>query len=586
MVTVEPITLELSIPNDSITFAFMHPFLELGEVEPYQWQTEKKGVQLNHLQRCLNIASNDNNLMAKTLFTVFPEYSIPGLDGIAAIQNCLENHEWKAGTIVIGGVDGLNKADYGTLCRIPGTFVSEFNRPEFVNPGQWVNCMVLWVVNEDDRGNRIIKRWVQPKLCPSGVEEQGHSQHMFEGKSVNLYECHFEDGRPFRFFCLLCYDWVAPVNSGLEGVLSQLNARWGGGDPRFVHISFVLQHNAKPNHASFLGAATSYFNEQSNPFVDRSNSIIAFVNTAGSPNPGKVNSYGFSSLIYSPNLNSNVKSSPPSYAIQTQRLRQSDSLQTCRDVLFRENGACIHLFQAFQPRYLLPAPTHNRRFPLGLVSIHGIDTDERDVRTPGRPVAAIIKWINDRLDLATCLISTSQPIQELLQQKHVDIIRQLRGCNFEKLNKIITWVDNERETGFENDDTFIQMVDQWFPKEETNLMILIHAFSLLACSGDVMMEGVSQGYIRRGNDIIDILVICGPTHRENLERAENIYPGYQGRRVLIVSRDKDDLPMTNLDKSILDVSDNLQCSFHDLKTSLEKVDVQAFTEKLVETIGA
>lgn len=587
MLAVETVQLDLTLPTDSISFVFMHPFLKISASEPYEWLAQERDLQITRIQRCLGISSRAGGSFQRTIFTVFPEYSIPGLEGVAKIQACLENDNWRTGTIVIGGVDGLTKQKYSDLCQIPQTFVSECNRPEIVNDGEWVNCMVMWTVTEDESGNRIIRRWVQPKLCPSFLEEQSHAQHMFEGKSVNIYEGRLEDGRTFRFFCLLCYDWVAPLNSGIVEILSKLNDSWRGADPKFIHLVFVLQHNSKPNHASFLSTAVKYFNEQvNNTFISRGESILAFVNTAGKPSPGYVDSYGFSSLIYSPSLNSDMKVCPPSYAINTKQLRKSDALQTCRDILFRENGACIHSFQAFQPRFMIPTPAQTRRLPLDQVSVHGIDIDAGDPRIPGGPVAAIVKWVNDRLDSATCLDSASRPIQGLLQQKHEDVIRQLRSCDYERLNKIVTYAYNfERKLGAEDDQAWLQTIDQWLINEETSLLTLLHALSLVMCRGDVQIDGVAQAYMLQGNDIVDIIVISGPTHRENLERVDKLYLGYQGRRALIISRDRNDRPLTNLDKPVFDTSDTARCGFHNLKGCLGTSDLQEFTGKLQETIG-
>lgn len=587
MLTIEPVQLDLTLPTDSIGFVLMHPFASIGRSEPYKWLDQEKALQITRIERCLEIASRARVPSEKTYFTVFPEYAIPGLEGVEKIQEYLGTNNWRPGTIVIGGVDGLTKQEYSDLCQIPHTFVSEYNRPEIVNQGEWVNCMVTWLVTEDESGRRSMKRWVQPKLCPSWQEEHSAAQHMFEGKSVNIYESRLADSRTFRFFCLLCYDWVAPLNSGIGNILSQLNESWrGSADPKFIHLVFILQHNSKPNHASFLNTAVAYFNEQTNPFVSRGESVLAFVNTAGKPSPGCVDSFGFSSLIYPPALNSDARACPPSYAIHTRRLRQSDALQTCRDTLFRENGACIHAFQAFQPRFMIPTPAQTRRLQLSQVSVHGIDVGAQDPRTPGGPVAAIVKWVNDRLDLAKCLDSPSQPIQDLLRQKQEAVVRELRLCDHQFLGKLMTYANNhERDLGAEDDEVWLQAIDQWALNEESSLLTLVHALSLVVCRGDVKIDGVAQAYMLKGNEIVDIIVISGPTHRVNLERVDRLYPGYQGRRALIISRDRNDSPLTGLDKSILDVSDTIRCGFHDLKHCLGTCDTQDFLGKLQATTG-
>ena len=57
----------------------------------------------------------------KTHFTLFPEYSIPGLEGIAFVHAAISAPDWQNGTIVIGGADALSKPDFATLAGAPNT---------------------------------------------------------------------------------------------------------------------------------------------------------------------------------------------------------------------------------------------------------------------------------------------------------------------------------------------------------------------------------------------------------------------------------------------------------------------------------
>jgi hypothetical protein len=235
---------------------------------------------------------------------------------------------------------------------------------------------------------------------------------------------------------------------------------------------------------------------------------------------------------------------------------------------------------------MIPTPAQTRRLQLDLVSVHGIDVDGQDPRTPGGPVAAIVKWVNDRLDLAQCLHSPSEPIQNLLRQKQGAVIRELKWCGHKCLNKVIIYANNyERGPDAQDDRAWLRAIDQWTVNEESSLLTLLHALSLVTCRSDVKIDGVAQGYMLKGNEVIDIIVISGPTHKVNLERVDKLYPGYQGRRALIISRDRNDGPLTDLDKSILDVSDTIRCGFHDLKDCLGTSDMQDFLGKLQETIG-
>ena len=128
----------------------MQPFLKLTG-EPFRCEPRHKAEQLTALERTLTIAKAADHGAEKTHFTVIPEYSIPGLDGIERIESLLLDHSWPIGTIVIGGTDALSKADYAALCDKNGTSVDVPNIPCKVRNGEWVNCCIMWVkVAEDD----------------------------------------------------------------------------------------------------------------------------------------------------------------------------------------------------------------------------------------------------------------------------------------------------------------------------------------------------------------------------------------------------------------------------------------------------
>ncbi|MGA2159897.1 MAG: hypothetical protein ABSG90_11855 [Dehalococcoidia bacterium] len=587
MLALEAAKLDIVLPTDSIDLVFMHPFLSISASEPHICLSTEKASQIARIVRCLDIASNNDGVQ-RTHFTIFPEYSIPGLDGIATIHEYLESDKWKTGTTVIAGVDGLTKEQYRQLCRSTNTYVSDYNRPEAVNEGEWVNCAVTWGVTEDACGKKTVKRWIQPKLCPSGVEQQSRAQYMFEGKSVYIYESKLEDARIFRFFSLLCFDWTAPINTGITRILTDLNEQWeNGGDPKFIHMIFILQHNKKPNHTAFLGMAASYFNGQTYPFVSRGESILAMVNTAGKPDPGIVEAYGFSSMVYPPSVRSNMKACPASYAIHTRLLRDSDALQTCRDSLFRENGACIHKFRAFQPRLLVTLPAQSRRLPLDHVAVHGIDVGVQDPRIPGGPVSAIVKWINDKVEMIDYMHAASDPVSVLLEERQKATASGLRQCGQECLDKIMSYANNyKKEITAEENRTWLDDIDEWTMREENSLRTLVYALSLIGCKSAINIDGVAQAYTVYGLDIIDIFVISGDRHKANFERVASLYPGYQGRKALIISLDKYDTPTSSQDRSIWDTSENImRCGFHELKNCLSASSMEAFIAELEKTIG-
>jgi hypothetical protein len=79
--------------------------------------TKENMVLIEKIVKTLNIASRKDHGCERSHFVVFPEYTIPGLKGINVVQKIIEGASWEIGTIVVGGVDGLRKNEYATLCE-------------------------------------------------------------------------------------------------------------------------------------------------------------------------------------------------------------------------------------------------------------------------------------------------------------------------------------------------------------------------------------------------------------------------------------------------------------------------------------
>src|SRR5262249_50891236 len=91
------------------------PHLSLTPNAPFRCLDIRRPAQLAMIDRTLTLARQATHGAGKTHFTIFPEYSIPGLEGIARIEEALEQAEWPNETIVIGGVDALTKNEFATL---------------------------------------------------------------------------------------------------------------------------------------------------------------------------------------------------------------------------------------------------------------------------------------------------------------------------------------------------------------------------------------------------------------------------------------------------------------------------------------
>lgn len=103
------------------------PYLSLTATEPYRCVEQVKNQQLSMLTETFAVARAARHGAPKTHFTVFPEYSIPGLDGIARVETALSADDWPNGTIVIGGTDALSKAEFATIAAAPDTHLVPWN---------------------------------------------------------------------------------------------------------------------------------------------------------------------------------------------------------------------------------------------------------------------------------------------------------------------------------------------------------------------------------------------------------------------------------------------------------------------------
>ncbi|MHB1167303.1 MAG: hypothetical protein ACYC0N_02045, partial [Carboxydocellales bacterium] len=282
------------------------------------------------------------------IFTLFPEYSIPGLAGASVIDGRITNEAWPNESVIIAGIDGLNKAEYNSLCQELEVNVSPSNAPDSVPDAQWVNCCITWIKDQDGR----VRKWVQPKIRPSWPEKRVTCHDMFCGSTVYIFKARYtQNYYPCNFFTLICYDWVAALSGTTvcDEVLNQLNNEWFG-TPTPLHWVFVIQHNPEPNHPLFLNSTYRFLTDSNAyPFVERKEAVVLHANTAVSVRPSRSGAGAFTSCIFSPSVQLDFTACRPTVSMHTRNLRGNDNLLRCKDVVFREMGECIHLFKVRVP---------------------------------------------------------------------------------------------------------------------------------------------------------------------------------------------------------------------------------------------
>ena len=563
MIKVKEIQLDITLPDDGIGMVIMQPFVELCGHEPYCWQNDKKDKQMERIVRTLEIATKSDHGCEKTHFTIFPEYSVPGLEGIKKIQEILESSSWKEGTIVIGGVDGLTKNEYSTLCNEDITKVHKKNEPEKIRDDQWVNCCVIWA----KQTNGIVNKWVQPKLVPATQEELCPAYHMFAGRAVYIFTPSISiQGLklPFRFLCFICKDWIGNIGSSsvVNLVLSQLYRQRGKSIDRLdIYLCFILLRNPKPDYSPFLQSTAQYLNENMHIGIRRSDGAVLFVNNAGKNSAGHCTEFGKSGFVFHPNCSfvSHKEYCPPTYT-----LKKRDGLTNCKEARFRESGACIVSF-----KFIPPIPAIVRRIPatpmipMNPAIVHSIDVIteivEGDPRVPGQEVPASIKWVNDCLDGIKYLFEHERehPLESEIRTTHHDACKEIRKGNDKFLCRYITMasceIEKDKDKWIEIGVRKIHNVDNWDENEKQNLETVVHSIIIIKVCKPLEIKGSpAHGTIKVQDKVIDVIIVSGNTHEECSKHAKNKYPGSGQRFVVVISRDIHNTPWDRKLKSILE----------------------------------
>src|SRR5580698_7971151 len=90
--TIDLSTLGVTFPSDRVGMVIAQPYLpdaSFSGEEPYQLTEQAKPQQLAVLAETLAIARSNQHGGNKTHFTIFPEYSIPGPEGIELVETVI-----------------------------------------------------------------------------------------------------------------------------------------------------------------------------------------------------------------------------------------------------------------------------------------------------------------------------------------------------------------------------------------------------------------------------------------------------------------------------------------------------------------
>lgn len=550
MIDVEQIIIDISMPSDEVRVVAMQSFVQLRTVEPFQWQEDMVIAQLDAIRRTLDLAQSDSG-GGPAHFTLFPEYAIPGSAGAAIIDVRVNSENWPNESVIIAGIHGLTKAEYGQLCQQLAVTVAGTNTPDSVPNDQWVNCCLIWVKDK----NGVIHRWAQPKIRPAWQEKNVTCNDMFCGTTVYVFECQYtSSGYPCRFVTLVCYDWVAAVDGTTvcDEVLEQLNTQWDG-TPTPLHWVFVIQHNDGPNHPAFLNSTYRFLTDVNTfPFVERRDAVVLHANTAVSARPSRTGPGAFSACILSPSNQMDFKSCRPTVCMQPASLRGSDILKRCKDVVFREMGECIHMFRVRVPRFVTPDAT-DRTYPLGDAQVYST-SDMADPRLCGGPVPAAVKWINDYLDCVGKLSATTLAgcsLQATAEAIESTVVADMRVHDGHNSADRVNWATCSASHGMESRNANRQQnADLWDQLEIDALEHIVHSLTSLGLTYDLDVRETSlHGALNSESGYIQVVAIRGETHEDCRQHYDNTVPKVLTDPVLVIARDRDNLTPTSKEYS-------------------------------------
>lgn len=529
------------------------PYVLLGKEEPFRWRDAAKADQLLVISKTLEIASSNPHGLDRTHFTIFPEYSICGLQGVARVSETMNSAHWSRQTIVIGGVDGLSKEEYATLCAMPGVhFDAELNAPALVQPHEWINCQIIWIKTEAG----AVEKWVQPKIEAARPEQDGTCQQMFRGRSVYNFLGRFDNAGPFRFSSIICFDWIGSVAGTKiwKCILDRLQNEAHGANVHYALSWFlVLQYNPRPSHNTFLAEIAPFFQQTTAPNISRAATCLVFANRAGAAKPGSVESFGQTSLVFCPQAQFARPKCSPTYSNGGIQFRNSDVLAGYHDVFFREGGACIYSFAQINPVGLNYGPA-GASHPVLEAKVFSVDNNQ-DHRTPSQPVPASVKWVNDKLDNLTRLgdLHPGVPLCLPSNERHAQNVSNFRGLEGRKLEHNVELATCRLKRA--DDGPLPSLVaDEWNGDQLGALEHLVHSLNIVSLGSPPVTLDVNTAHasVMLNGEPLDFIAVKG-THHEDCLKHQNLLLGSPNKKTLLITRDRDNTECSKREGSILDV---------------------------------
>lgn len=545
VIEVDLDVLGVRLPRGEVAMVVAQPHMVFVDQEPFTWVPEVRQRAFGCIDDTLAISRSRPHGADRTHFTIFPECTIPGLDGVDRITAAMQADNWPAETVVIGGVEGLTRDQFVELLQKENTTYDVVgNSLDRLMAHQWVNCIVTWVKLPTGK----VCSWVQPKLSPAWAELDVRYMSMYQGHSIYVFKgTHSNANVPYQFATLLCFDWIGSTDTKrmwqwlLEGICTR--AEQTGGTLPLTWL-FVAQCNRAPSHASFMSQVGPFFDPNHFPRVTRDETCLVMANVAGKGTPGMAEEFGQSAVIVTPNRFSRP-GCMPTYGNGGASQRGGNILENFRDAVFRERGACIHSYLVLHPSTLPPGAA-GHQFAVHRPTVHPFG-GVNDPRAPGAAVPAVVKWMNDELD---------EPSKSLAAMyEHLPLTATARGAHQRTVAKLRT----VEAKALDNTMNFASLTaskvipDEWNIEERRAVKHLLHTFSILdVAQYPLAFHGNgAQATIMKGETSLEIIAVTGASHEECDKHVLNCLPAHRGQLV-IVSRDDDNNLWDPRFKSIYD----------------------------------
>lgn len=545
MMHVKIIELDLLIPEDRIRVVAMQPFIRLQKPvsEPYKWDPAKIDYQIAAIENTLDIAQNENG--KEVNFIIFPEYSVPGIAGLLRIEERVKNQIWPKNTILFAGIHGLMKVEYIEICE-KLEITPEFNNQFLhINDNEWINCSIIWVKSNTG----AISHFVQLKAKPAYPELNITYRSMHMGDLIYVFKCKYKLSEfPCYITSIICFDWVSREGPDtLCNVFMQELKKANRDQPLDLDWVFVLQHNEKPNHELFLSRTHEFLIDKSIPFINRDRCAVLMINTAASEMPTSKGDHGFTACIFSPTIPFH-RFAPykPTVCLRPENLRHSGILNRCHDNVFREMGECIHDFVISVPKFTI-ADASDKKLPIEIASVFPVHAGmSDDLRLPGRPVAAAVKWLCDTLDYKIHLSNRDMdqcPLKdesETSETNLLNIVRKLQNENSENFVNQIT-------SGFRNGNLYREEerkknADIWSDEEENSVNTAINVITIFGISFQISQKDNTHNFLTNFNDEkCQIIAIQGETHLDCMRHFDEIIRPYLEYPTIVITKDAGNL---------------------------------------------